>query len=518
MSETTAPLHTKTAKAAPAPNIKRLVDLVDRGPEDDVLYPSTSNNTIFHKDARPYHNVVSEIVEIGYQGNAAWGQRFTIPLKHDETGDLIQWVAIRLKPFSWLGPELEAKLQNGLWDYADTTGATWTWASSLGSIAIAKVEFEIGDTLVETWTGEWMDIWSRTWLDAGRSGTWDSDIYGQRPFREIRVPSNGVRNKPPFTTFNATEDGYVYCWIPLAFFKRPQLAFPIVAMEDGRQEIRLHVTLRPFADVVRRQNIPRTNPCEVPLGSSIILLDKTGQTPVQWSYTLPTTVPGFEDVTVLVGVVHTEDPLRSDYMNVPMELLYEPVKYMRFALPPGQTQASTTPITVHFPLTEFNGPLREICFFLRRTGVWQFNEWTNYGSLLENDFFPTFSTVLGVVPTQQPILVSAELQVGNATWCSETEKWWRVEYAMDHRGGVRLFGGMVYGYSFGDVAGWDVEDLQPAGTVNASRTTLRLDLTMLAPAPVSGNTYIPGWDVHVFGCSYDWMRFVKGMAVPLFRD
>ena len=498
-----------------APNIKRLVDLVDRGPEDDVFYPSASNNTIFRREWDPYHNVVPDVVEIGYQGNAAWGGRITVNLTRQNSGDMLQWLCLRLQPRSWLGGELEAKIKSGLWSYpaaADPKAdATWMWAASLGSIAIQTVELEIGDTLVETWPGEWMDIWSRAWMDGGRAAGWDTDIYGQLPYSTVRDGS-----RPPWTTVQPTEDGYVHCWLPLCFLRRPETAFPLIAMGD--QEIRVNITLRPFADVVRRRSLPRKSPCEVPLGETIVLLDQSGLTPVQWSYTLPTAVPGFEEVTVLLGITHMEDPLRGDYMRLPMEIMYEPVTYMRFEIPPAFLVESAQPVSYSFPLKDFNGPIREICFFLRRKGVWQYNEWTNYGSLVENDFFPNFVSVLGLIPTQQPILQSAELMVGNATWQKDSEKYWRAYYALAHRGGVRLFDGMVYGYVFGAAADWSPEELQPAGTVNASRAELKLNLTMQAPARSGGNDYVGGWDVHVFGIGVNWMRFVSGMAVPIFKD
>ena len=486
------------------PNIKRLVDLVDRGPEDDLFYPAGSNNTIFHRDFPPSYNVVPEIVEIGFQGNAAWGGRITVTLTRQDSGDLLQWLCLRLKPNSWLGADLDAKINSGFWDYQDGSGA-WMWASSLATIAIQKVEFEIGDALIEQWPGEWMDIWSRTWMEGGRAATWDSDIYAQYPFGSLRDTG-----RPPWTTISPTEDGYVYCWLPLCMLRRPQTAFPLVAM--GEQEVRVHITLRPFADVVRRRAVPRLTPCEVPLGSTVVLVDNTGQTPIPWSYVLPTTVPAFDDATVLVGVVHTEDPLRGNYMRVPMELMYEPVRYARFDIPDAITTGG--PITLNFPLREFNGPIREICFFLRRKNVWRFNEWTNYGALSESDFY-AFQSVSSIA--QQPILTEAILQVGNAVWRDETENWWRLEYGLAHRGGVRLTSGLVYGFVLGSST--DPEDLQPAGTVNASRADMRLTLTMQSPVDVSGNpTVVGGWDVHVFGIGLNWMRFVKGMAVPIFKD
>ena len=175
-------------------------------------------------------------------------------------------------------------------------------------------------------------------------------------------------------------------------------------------------------------------------------------------------------------------------------------------------------MTANFLLNDFNGPIRELCFFLRRKGVWQYNEWTNYGALVEQDFYPGFVSILGTVQAQQPILQSAALMVGNATWYNESENWWRLDYGLNHRGGVRLTSGFVYGYSFGDAADWTVEDQQPAGTVNASRSPLKLTLTMKPPVPSGNNTFIDGWDLHVFGVGVNWMRFVKGMAVPLFKD
>jgi hypothetical protein len=174
------------------------------------------------------------------------------------------------------------------------------------------------------------------------------------------------------------------------------------------------------------------------------------------------------------------------------------------------------------PLTELNGPVRELVFFVRRKGVSAFNEWTNYGLLLESELVATVGEhppgnarsaargLLEALPTQRPLLQRAKLMVGNAVFRDETEAWWRYESALQLPGGVRLSGGMVYGHQFGDAARWSVDDFQPAGTVNASRAPLRLDLEL---TPVTG-----GWEVHVFAICLNWMRFVGGVVGPLFKD
>ena len=483
--------------------MKRLVDLVDRGIRDDSFTPATTDNTIFQRRWPNNHNAVPDIMEIGYQGNAAWGQRITVLLTRYGTGDLLQWLCLRLKVRSWLPAELQSKLNAGTWDYADSDSA-WLWASSLGSVAIQKIEFQVGSTTIETIPGEYMDIWSRQWMDGGRAAVWDSDIYANIPPSQIRNTAN-----PPWKLLHPTEDGYVYCWLPLSFLKRPGTSLPLIAI--GEQEIRVHITLRPFADVIRMRATPRTSPTQTPLGQTIAFVDNSGPTPIPYDVTMPLTPPTFEDATILAGVVHIEDPLRSSYLRVPIEMLYEPVRYTTFDIP-ERLSSSNVPVSMQIRLDEFSGPIREICWFIQRKSVWRFNEWTNYGALLEDALIDSnISTGNGsTIPFQRPLMTHARVLVDNAVWRDEKEEWYRLKYGLAHRGGVRVSNGMIYGYVLGDAAGWVAQDLQPAGTVNTSKSTIRLDLTIQPPAQSEG------WVVHVFGIGLNWLRFVNGRVGPLF--
>jgi len=441
--------------------MKRLVDLVNRGPKDAFFTPMDAGATVFHRSTERYHNVVPEIREIGFKGAATWGGRITIPLTRQDSGDLLQWLAVRLVPGSIYGAAVDNRLRAG-WTVADISGS-WRYADSLGTVAIALVEFEIGDALVETWTGEWMDVWSRTWIDAGRAGVWDTDIYG------LNGSGNGV-----------------YCWLPLALLRRVATAFPLISVTE--QEIRVHVTFRPYADVVRMVDRDRTTPCEVP--TSVTLLDPSGA-----SVTFPVSGTPAITLKILAGVTITEDPLRAGYIRSPLEIMYEPVSYARFDMPLSASVAGDL-WTAQFPLT-FNGPLREIAFFLRRKDVWKRATWTDYSR-----------TGSAEVDSENSILVSGRLWVDNAVWRNDPDEWWRIEYGNSHRGGVRLAAGFVYGIVFGGYLG--AEELQPSATVNASRAKLRLDLVMRGATD--------GWDLHVFGIGLNWMRFGSGMAVPLFKD
>lgn len=492
--------------------MKRLVDLVDRGPRDDLFFPADAANTVFRRDWPAFHNAVPDIVELAYEGHAAWGQRITIPIKKQRTGDMLQWLALRLKPRSWLGPDLERKLASGEWDYQDPESA-WIWAGSLGTAAVALVEFEINGVVIERWPGEWMDIWSRQWLEGGRAATWDADLYAQMPALELRSTT-----RSPWTTFRPTEDGYVYCWLPLTFLRRPSTAFPMISVGENTQ-VRVHITLRPFHDLVRRRQVPRTSPTEVPLGTTITLIDTTSSPPIPFDFRLPSRIPDMEDAVVLAGVTHLDEPLRSAYLHQPLEMVYEQVHHTVFDISEKQAGGSGT-VKMQLPLRELNGPVREICWVLRRKHVWRFSEWTNYGALLEDALVTTIPAGTAgtntAIPTQKPMLVNATLRVGTAVWRSDPEEWWRIEYGLAHRGGVRVANGMVYGYAFGEA-----EAIQPASTVNASRADLRLDLEIQPPeasAEACGDDTGSGWEVHVFARTVNWMRFVDGVVGPLFKD
>lgn len=502
--------------------IKRLVDLVDRGPEDDYFFPASAPETIFRKQQPLQQNFTSEIVELGYQGHCAWGSRITIPIRAKETGDLLQWLCLRLKPRTWLGSDLERKFLAGSWDYADSSSG-WIWANSLGSVAIERVEWEIGDSVIEQWGGEWMDVWSRRSLSLNSSPVWDADLFA------TRSPTL-LREEPIRSIIQPTEDGFIYCWLPLTFLRRYHTAFPLISLAEST-EFRVHITLRPFESVIRRRAVPKSCQNESPLtNTQLRVADITGITPIPWNIRIPSKIPDFDEVHVLAGVVHLSTPQRAEYIHRPLEMLYEPVSHLVYDIADKvavNNDGST--VCMQIPLRELNGPIREILFFLRQKAVWKYSEWTNYGALLEDELVE--STINHQIETtaprrqvldsislfQKPLLKRARLMVDNAVFRDETEQWWRYESALQVPGGIRLSDGFVYGHIFGDASRWAADELQPASTVNASRSLIRLDLD-IQPPPVTETDAAIGWELHVFAIGLNWMRFVNGLAGPLFKD
>jgi hypothetical protein len=157
-------------------------------------------------------------------------------------------------------------------------------------------------------------------------------------------------------------------------------------------------------------------------------------------------------------------------------------------------------IRIQLPL-EANHPLEEILWFVRRKGVRDNNDWTNYSATLEKD--------VDEAPLK-PLLKSAALQVNGVTLCEAEEQYFRQLIAQTHKGGITAYNAFIYGYPFAARPG----EHQPSGSLNASRTnSLRLTLEVQPPP---GNT--DGWEVVVVCLALNWMRFENGLANALFED
>ena len=290
------------------------------------------------------------------------------------------------------------------------------------------------------------------------------------------------------------------CFLPFWFSRWVHTAFPMIACE---RPIRFNITLRPFSEVVRKAVIPLT--CnETPIGSSFVVNDYSR--PYDWTHTVPnlTTIPPFESVSLLCGFanVHTEFQKKIRY-DV-QELLMNPVVVHTFSEPltyvSGVQGLNTIKITL--PL-EINGATRQLLWFLRRKAVTEFNSWTNYSAVLENERDLVWNPLA-------PLLVHAQLQVGTAIWVDQEESWWRQRGGLKERGGIRTLGSYIYAYSFGNRP-----DLwRPTGSIDVDRVDVRLLLEVKPPGGITDGE----WEVVVFSVAQNWVRFQKGLAGLVFME
>ena len=475
------------SQANPIGELKTLVSLVDRTDFDETVYPAGESGTRFQPIVKHYTNYIQETVVWPFSGRPDWGQRVTFSVPWPWEADFLHWIALRLQPMSWLNNILCAQIQLGI--YVPLSPETmWVWASSLGSAAIQLVEMEVDGVILEQFSGDWLTTWNLTHHTVTDGVAWDDAVYG------ISTPLTYKHHMP-------SEDGYVYCYLPFWFSKFSNTAFPLLSC-SGPNRVRFHVTMRPFAEVVRMVGTPKA--CEAtPLGTSFEYRDYSFPFRQFGTAAIGSAVPSFSAADMICGISQLDRPYRDPYLTDPHELLMNPVVETAFAEP--LKYVVNTPmggaVTIKLPLTEANGPLKQILFFLRRNDAPAlYAEWDNFGAVLGPDVDPVFNP-------QRPLLQRAQLMIGTAVWADQDEDWWRSQAMAMMPGGIRGSGNYVYGFNFAELP----TAFSPSGSVNASRVDLWLTLTVAPPEDVE-------WSVTVFTVSQNFMRFQNGLANQLFMD
>jgi len=513
------------SKPKPIGTMRKLVSLLDRGDADSYFYPPDTNNTVFQPEFHPYYNFTQETVELPYTGSANWGQRITFSLPFPTLGDCLSWITLRFSPNSWLPGDAVEYLQvpqPNRWQYKDLSGA-WIWTSHLATAAIALVEMEVNGIVIEQWSGDWIDIWQKVYLDVSRSSGYEDSISGR--LNQVLNPGvvsfanqeksiffdnpAGIAAPIDVATINnssliqPTEDGNVYVYLPFWFARRKNAAFPLVSVH-GEGNVKFHITFRKFEDVIRRVAKPRQ--CgETMLGTPTTIVNYNPRVHVVADFTIPSATPTLKDAVLVCGFVQLDSDLRKAYVQRSHEVLWDNVINIPFSEPikySVNTGGGDT-ITVSLPLDAANGPVREIIWFVRRKAIYKYNSWNNYGTYMEDEIDPIFKP-------QRPLMKKAVLRMGAVVWADQDEIWWRSRGALTHPGGVQVGSSYIYVYNFGD----DPVKFGPSGSVNASRTSLRLDLTVQPPVGVDDSE----WEVQVYVLSYNWIRFQNGIAERLFSD
>jgi hypothetical protein len=465
----------------PVGGMKKLVSLVDRGAFDNIVYPQSERTTLFQPDFQPYHNFVNEVITWPFAGVAEWGKRITFTVPQPWETDMLSWIALRLKPLHWLPADVANRMNKTKeWEPTEPD-REWVWTDSLGSSAIALAEMEVDGIIIESWTGDWIHAWSLMTAESGAAAARDS-ILGR---------------------LGGTEDGYVYCFLPFWFSRWHNSAFPLLSTT---KPVRFHITLRPFNQLVRRRSVNKTSCNETPLGDKFVVRDRRLPFIRYRDVHIGSAVPVMEQAELICGTAHIDGELRKAYRDLPHEMLMHPVTQINFAEPLKYVVGvpSGNVIHINLPLTEVNGPVRQLAWFLRRKAAIDLRaDWTNFSATLEGEVDPVWNP-------RGPLLRRAQLLIGTAVWVDQDEKWWRSTGALPLSGGIRAYGNYLYVHNFAT----DPSEFGPTGSVNTSRVDTRLLLEIEQPDSPHNNE----WEVVVFATNTNWMRFENGIANRLFID
>jgi hypothetical protein len=476
----------------PGGDIVTLLDLTPRDDQDNELFPLASTKTWWTPDTlrrlRPFS---LSLCSFPIRGPTSFGQRFTFDLGSVNAGDLLFSTVLQIQLGHWLDDTSILRLQAGTLAFGPDEDP-WFYANALGSSILQRAELEIGDQTIEIVDGDFLNVSSLLFQDLNAQFGFSADGIGRSPFAsQTQTPIS-----KPFPTQNGT------LFIPLPFFfQRVKLAeaLPLLACKEG--SVRIHITLRPFQECVRRLSGARNSCDETPLNTSIQVINKTQE--VQESYAVQTSIaiPQFKSIQLLTYTAHTEGVMRQSILRSPFEILMRNVQTFTFSEPLKYqiVSSSSDSIRVQLPL-EANHPMEEILWFVRRKDTETNNEWTNYSSVLAKDFNPIFNP-------RQPLLQKATLQLNGIDLISAEELWFRQHIALSHKGSGAAFENFVYGYSFAS----NPSEHQPSGTANASRlNSVRLTLD------VRGDCGL--WEIKVFVITLQWLRFQDGIANRMFSD
>jgi hypothetical protein len=484
----------------PTGDITTLLDLTDRDGQDNAYFPLKSTTSWFARSPdRRFTPFVPVLQDFQYRGPAAFGQRFTFDVTAQACGDLLLGAVLQLQLSSWFDPATVLNLQSQKYQY-QTPSEAWYYANAIGQILLQKVELEIDGSTIEMVDGDFATMFSLLYPDLNTQVGPGIDHLGVASLQQIL-------NWPQYRVF-PTESGYIHCLLPL-FFQRTRLkeGLPLVACREGT--VKIHVTLRPFTEIIRQQRGFRDSCDATPLNKRFILLNKT----LPFTQVIPTqtfdTEPMLQNVRLLTWGAMVDGSVRTTMIRQPFEIMYrqiqtfffeEPLKYV--IAKPNQEDI----IRIQLPL-EANHPVEEILWFVRRKDVNNNNEWTNWSNVLNRSYNATFNP-------RDSMMLSARIQMNGIEVVNAEEQFFRQLIAKHHRGGIVAYNQFAYGYPF---AKWPGDVHQPTGTINASRLqNLRLTLDVRPPKNPDGTAV--AWEVKVFCVALNWLRFQNGIANRMFTD
>jgi hypothetical protein len=484
----------------PAGDITTLLDLTDRDAQDNAYTPLKSTVSWFARSSeRRFMPFVPVLQDFQYRGPAAFGQRFTFDIAAQTSGDLLLGAVLQLQLTSWFDLTTVLNLQSQKLEY-QTPSEAWYYANAMGQILLQKVELEVDGSTIETVDGDLATAFSVLYPDLNTQVGPGVDHLGVAPLSQIL-------NWPQYRVF-PTESGFIHCLLPL-FFQRSRLkeGLPLVACKEGT--VRIHVTLRPFTEVLRQFRGFRDSCDATPINTTINLLNKT----VPFTQVVPTQTseaePMLQNVRLITWGAMLDGSVRAAMIRDPFEIMHRHIQTFYFEEPLKYVVAKSSSdnvIRIQLPL-EANHPIEEILWFIRRKDVLNNNEWTNWSSVLHKDYNETFNP-------RQGMMVSGILQANGITIVEAEEQFFRQLIARHHRGGIVSYNQFLYGYPF---AKWPGDVHQPSGSINASRLqNLRLTLDIKPPQNPDGTA--AAWEVKVFCVGMNWLRFQNGICNRMFTD
>jgi hypothetical protein len=434
-----------------------LLQLVAIG-KQDVFLTGNPQISFFKMVYRRYTNFAIESQPMYFDGTANFGQRISclVPRR----GDLLGKIYIDI-----LLPGLTLN---------DASNTPVSYVNSIGNALIQEITFEVGEQQIDKQTGEWMEIWEQLTTPASQRDALNTMVG--------RVDGYTV---PDFIPGPASEGLRLYIPLQFYFCKNPGLYIPLLALQY--HPIRINITLAPLQSLFYSQQLILVPNCSLTVNPANIT------SMMLWG-----------------DYVYLDTEERRRFVSKSHEYLIEQVQYTPLI---GVTAAQAQ-VNIQ---TDFNHPIKEFIFVARRDFMNQVHEFFNYSSLATNEPLPA-SVQPYLMPGQvrTDLIATALLQLdGYDRFQVRQAPYFRLIQPYDHHTTTPVQN-FIYCYSFA----LRPEDIQPTGTMNASRIDsvnwqITMNQNLNAFDSVPPTTRGP-CTIRIYAINYNVFRVVNGFGGVLF--
>jgi hypothetical protein len=478
----------------PKGDITTVLDLTSRDAQDDMLYPLSSDITLFTMDrsGKKPLRITPSLHEVGPRGPTAFGQKCVFPLQPLQLPDIINRIYIQIDLDHWFSNTVRMNILSGVYSFPSDPDTLWEYVNGLGISIIQEASFEIGDTTIERITGEYIATWLATYPTLAAQIAVSSGI-GYSPVRRAAI--------------FPVENGKLMCPLPFFFMREKRSAFPLISCK--MEDVRIKVTFRPFDQLVQQYRGYRAACNATPLGTTQDF-DISGGT---ITVTVANGIPQFKSCTLLVEGHYMESVQREKYIKYPHEVIYKQLYINSFSEPLRYATATTGTRyhdTIQFLLPlEMNGPVEELLWVLRRKAAAVNNEWIRFGPATTFDYL-TYGC--SVPDNFDDPVVEARIILNGI----EAMKRTGYEIRCLEDGATKITAdNWIYRYNWCNPA---IKE----GHMNASRIqSIQLALTLRNTLPIlqnglDGFDELNGWEIYVFSAGMNWLRFENTVVGRVF--
>ena len=483
--------------------------------KQDVFLTGNPSITWFKFVYRRYTNFAIESQRMYFDGSPNFGQKITCLVPRN--GDLLGPVFLKVTL-----PQL----------YLAGTTQKVGYVNSPGHVLIQEISVQVGEQEIDKQTGQWMEIWSSLTTDASQQAGF-REMIGQRPgyplldyhnncpdlsgsnptlpksvfSREagnVNVDISGIRVSGSKISPDPTAPGGQYpkayddpimgpqtLYIPLRFWfnKNPGLYLPLLAMQY--HPVRINVTLAPLQNMFYTKDLYNSEVPGTKLGCNAGISVDSAKI----------------DIELWGDYVYLDVPERRRFVSSPLEYLIEQVQYTPPLAIPANSRNATLALN-------FNHPIKEFIWVLQRNVMTNRHEYFNWSSLGAYEIQMNHINGLTEPPRRTDLMIDAKLQLdGQDRFDARDPVFFRLVQPYQRHTSIPS-DRYIYTYSIA----LRPEDLQPSGTLNASRIdTMVLQINLTSQATNYCTSKIFGdMTAYVYALNYNVFRVIDGYAGLLF--